>query len=164
MKLIRAVFIICLLSINLHASTKIPRQKIELKGLIKSEKKKILNVSDIEKLKYQFDFDLNDPYNNNTKTHFFAISMTQFFEDFAKNDATKVKVSAIDGYQVEISKDTIIKKSLYIAYKNEKGYLGVDNMGPVRIIEKIAGIIPENYLNTYGINWVWQVKTLEFKK
>jgi hypothetical protein len=164
MKFIITSFLLCVISIDLHSLEKIPRQKIELKGLIKTGKQKILSVSDIEKLKYQFDFDLNDPYSNNTKSHFHTISMTQFFEDFAAKDSTKVKVSAIDGYQVEITKDTIIKKSLYIAYKNDKGYLGVDNMGPVRIIEKMTGVVPENYLNTYGVNWVWQIKTLEFKK
>jgi hypothetical protein len=50
-----------------------------------------------------------------------------------------------------------------LAYKDQNGYLTLDRMGPVRIIENRKGKIAKDLLTKIGVNWVWQVKSIEFK-
>lgn len=163
MKFLTVVLFSILSTLSL-ASNKVPRQKIIFSGLTKTSNSIEVSVADLEKLKNQVTFSIYDPYNKDIKTQFKNISFETIINEYADKSATSMLVKAIDGYSVLIKVEDAKKIPLYVAFKDENGYLSVDRMGPVRIIEKHDSKINKELLAKIGVNWVWQVKTIEFKK
>jgi hypothetical protein len=147
---------------NLFAS-QYPRQKVTIKGLTKSKNPTALDVQTIEKLKAPLEIEIFDPYNKNIKTTFTGYYLKDLIELYAQTDYKIINIVAIDGYKVDLPKDEMIKTNLFLAYKDNKGYLSVDRMGPVRIIAPVKGIINKDELLKLGVYWVWQVKSFEIK-
>ena len=148
-----------------HADdSKPPRQKIELLGLTLSGKNEKISVENLEKEFKTVESYVYDPYNKNKKTKFTGIYFTDFVKKYGKPESTKVLVKAIDGYSVETPLKLMETEKIIIAFKDESGYLSVKRMGPIRVIYPINTLISKENLLRIGLHWVWQVKSIEFKK
>jgi hypothetical protein len=55
-------------------------------------------------------------------------------------------------------------EKMILAIKDQQGYLGVNRMGPTRVIYPIEKMIDKDLLLKIGLHWVWQIKSLEFRK
>ncbi|AUN98963.1 hypothetical protein C0V70_12800 [Bacteriovorax stolpii] len=152
------------LTTSLFAKDGVPRQKINLLGELLPSAPKAISVKDMEAFKKPESVTIFDPYNKNIKTVFYGFYLHELVKAYAKPDFKTLKVVAIDGYKVDIPKADITSANLFMSYKDDKGYLTVDRMGPGRIIAPVDGIINKDLLLKIGIYWVWQVKSLEFSK
>lgn len=144
--------------------SKPPRQKIEISGLTLSGKLEKISVDTLEKEVPSIKTVIFDPYNKNLKTTFTGVYFSDFVKKYAKPETTKVFVKAIDGYSVETPVELMKSEKIIMVYKDEEGYLSVKRMGPVRIIYPMKEPLTKEQLLKIGLHWVWQVKSLEFKK
>lgn len=158
-------FVLCslFLSLPLSAKDSYPRQRITVIGGTLSSPK-IFSIKEFESAKKTTEITIHDPYNKDIVTTFTGFYLKDFLQDYAPKTYKAVKVSAIDGYKIDIPKADIEKSNLFISYKDKTGYLTVDRMGPARIIAPFKGVISRDLLLQLGVYWVWQVKTLEFIK
>ena len=161
MKILIIVFAL-LSSASLFAQNAIPRQKITLLGKVVGNKTVSLSINDLEEFKKSESLTIHDPYNKNIKTTFFGFYLQELIAKYAQPSVTKIKIKAIDGYQVEVPRAEVTSTQLFFAFKDDQGYLSVDRMGPVRIIAPFEGIIDKELLLKLGVNWVWKIKSLEF--
>ena len=161
MKVLLTALLSFLLSSSIFATT-IPRQKVTLLGKINVKSPQSFSVVDLEKFTKVQKITIHDPYNKNIKTTFEGFYLEELVKKFAQAGTTKIKVKAIDGYQIEISNTDVSKAKLFLIYKDENGYLSVERMGPARIMAPFEGIISKDLLLTLGVNWVWKVKSIEF--
>jgi hypothetical protein len=164
MKLFFTILYVCLFSVTAFAKSSYPRQKVILSGYLLPSAPKIISVQDMEDFKKPISITILDPYNKNSKTQFFGFYLTDFVKAYGSADFKILRVGAIDGYKVDIPKDEIIKGNLFYSYKDDRGYLTVDRMGPARIIAPVKGIVNKDLLLKIGVYWVWQIKTIEFVK
>lgn len=164
MKKLSLSLLLLLLSSSLFARSSMPRQKIELFGNALKGAAKSMSVKDLENFKKAESISIYDPYNKNIKTSFYGFSLNELVQANATADLKTLKVTAIDGYKVDIPKADISSAKLFLSYKDDQGYLTVDRMGPGRIIAPVDGVINKDLLLKIGIYWVWQVKSLEFAK
>lgn len=141
-----------------------PRQKISLAGELLSTAPKTISVKELESFKKPISIKIFDPYNLNIETEFYGFYLTDFVKAYGKETFKILRVTAIDGYSVDIPKADIAAGNLFMSYKNKAGYLTVDHMGPARIIAPVKGIINKDLLLKIGVYWVWQVKSIEFVK
>lgn len=162
--LILAVTIGLTLISTAHSRSAYPRQKVILSGHVLPSAPKEVSIKDLEDLKKPISITINDPYDKNTKTEFFGFYLTELVKAYGKPDFKTLRVGAIDGYKVDIPKEEITKSNLFYSYKDNKGYLTVDRMGPGRIVAPVEGIVNKDLLLKIGVYWVWQVKTIEFVK
>ena len=153
-------------SLKSHAidALTVPRQKLELVGLLKPTSPKAISMDQFEKIFKLEIITINDPYNKDLQTSFVGFYFKALIEMYALSEAKIIKINAIDGYQVSIKIADIIKEKMLLVFKDQIGYLKVDRMGPVRIIYPIKGKISKDELFKIGVNWVWQIKSLEFSK
>lgn len=159
------LFYSLIFSTLLFAETvKIPRQKITISGLTKASKEYVLTGLDFEKFKKQSVIELYDPYDGDKLNLFNSVPFYDFLIEYSSPEAKIASVMAYDGYKVNINLEDAKKIGLYFAYKDKKGFLGLDQMGPIRIIENRKGKIDKTILTHIGVNWVWQVKNIELKK
>ena len=158
-------FITALLSLIITTSlfaSPIPRQKVTLLGKMNGKSPLSFTVVELEKFTKVQKITIHDPYNKNIKTTFDGFYLEELVKKFAQTGTTKIKVKAIDGYQIDISNTDVSKAKLFLSYKDETGYLSVERMGPARIIAPFEGILSKDLLLTLGVNWVWKVKSIEF--
>lgn len=141
-----------------------PRQKIEITGLTLSGKSEKIAVDVLEKEIPNITTTILDPYNNNLKTTFSGIYFSDLVKKYAKQDATKVFVKAIDGYSVETPIELMKTEKMIFALKDQNGYLSIKRMGPARIIYPVKEELTKEQLLRIGLHWVWQIKSLEFRK
>lgn len=141
-----------------------PRQKIELLGLTLSGKTEKVSIEHFEKNHTLISATINDPYNNNLKTSFQGVYFSELVKKYAKPETTRVFVKAIDGYSVETPVDLMKTEQMLFVFKDQNGYLNVSKMGPARIIYPIKETVSKEQLLKIGLHWVWQIKSLEFKK
>lgn len=164
MKKLNLILLTFLLSFSVFAKDGPPRQKISLLGELLPTAPKAVSVKDMEAFKKAETVTIYDPYNKNLKTVFYGFYLKEMVKAYAKPDFKTLKVVAIDGYKVDIPKADITSGNLFMSYKDDKGYLTVDRMGPGRIIAPVDGIVNKDLLLKIGVYWVWQVKSLEFVK
>lgn len=165
MKKLMLILLISLsVATSLFAKDGVPRQKITLTGELLPSAPKSISIKDMESLRKPETITIYDPYNKNIKTVFYGIYLSELVATYAKADFKTLKVMAIDGYKVDIPKADIKNANLFMSYKDDKGYLTVDRMGPGRIVAPVEGIINKDLLLKIGVYWVWQVKSLEFSK
>lgn len=141
-----------------------PRQKIEISGLTLSGKAEKIAVDVLEKEIPNVSATILDPYNNNMKTTFTGLSFYDLAKKYAKPEATKVFVKAIDGYSVETPIELMKTEKMIFAIKDQNGYLSIKRMGPARIVYPIKEELTKEHLLRIGLHWVWQIKSLEFRK
>ncbi len=139
-----------------------PRQKITLFGKVVGNKSIALSIKDLEDFKKSESITIHDPYNKNIKTTFFGFYLKDLIAKYAQPSATKIKIKAIDGYQVEVPRADVTSAQLFFSFKDNQGYLTIDRMGPVRIVAPFEGIIDKDLLLKVGVNWVWKIKSFEF--
>lgn len=163
MKII-ALLSLLICSFTLSANTKIPRQKIHLTGAVVPGTPKALGMEQLEKFFPKRELKLYDPYNKDLLTTFYGFPFVDLFNKYADKKVTKVSVKAIDGYKVFIPKENISSEKLFLSYQDQNGYLTVDRMGPGRFIGPYEGVVPKDVLLKMGVNWVWQIKEIEFIK
>lgn len=158
-------YIICtlLLSFSVVAKDSYPRQRITVIGGALSSPK-VFSIKELEAAKKNLEITIHDPYNKDTLTTFTGFYLKDFLQDYAPKNYKAVRVSAIDGYKIDIPSLDINKSNLFISFKDKSGYLTVDRMGPARIIAPFKGVINRDLLLQLGVYWVWQVKTIEFIK
>lgn len=162
MKLLICFFLFTQIFSLTFATTKIPRQLISLSGLIQKSAPKSFSVNELSKISLQKEMDIFDPYNKDIKTHFYTVPLSFFIKNFPLPTATHIRMTAIDGYKVDIKLLDLQKLGLFIAYKDNQGFLTVDRMGPARIIENIPNKIDKDTIAKIGVNWIWQIKNFEF--
>jgi len=148
---------------SVWAKVSYPRQKISITGGTHSSPV-ALTIKDLEAYKKQDQITIHDPYNKDILTTFYGFYMKDFLNLYAPPAYKSVRVTAIDGYKVDIPKQDIDKSNLFMSYKDKAGFLTVDRMGPARIIAPFKGVINRDLLLQLGVYWVWQVKTIEFIK
>ncbi len=163
MKLICCSLVLFFGLISNSMASSYPRQKVTLKGHLKKNSPVTLDVQAIEKFKTPEKLEIFDPYNKNIKTTFWGIYLKDLIDFYSQADYKTIKIVAIDGYKVDLPKDEMLKTNLFLAFKDDRGYLGVDRMGPVRIVAPVKGIINKDELLKIGVYWVWQVKSFEMK-
>lgn len=141
-----------------------PRQKIEILGMTQSGKPLKLSVAEIEKNLNKVKTTIFDPYNKNEKTSFEGVYFYDLVKKYAKPEVKIVYVKAIDGYSVETPIEVMKNEKMILAIKDQAGYLNVNRMGPMRVIYPIETMINKDLLLKIGLHWVWQIKSLEFRK
>lgn len=151
-----------LCGLTTETNAKVPRQKIQLQGLVKSGTPKSLTISELEKIFPVESIVILDPYNNDLHTKFYGFSFIKLIEKYAGPKAKTVTLKAIDGYQALIPLHSIAKENLFLTYRDQNNYLSVDRMGPTRLIAPIKGKISKDALMKIGVNWVWQLNAIEF--
>lgn len=139
-----------------------PRQKIYLAGALLNNKiKSNYSIPELETFLPLATITIKDPYNFNKSTSFTGYYLADFLNKIAKVAYAKIKVSSYDGYVIEIDKKIINQLKLFIAIKNQEGYIGIERMGPARIIAPIVGALTDEDQVKDGVYWVWQLKTIE---
>lgn len=151
-----------LISLGMAKTPDFPRQKIHLAGQTQATRTVSLGVSDLEKEFPSRVLKIHDPYNKNQLTVFYGLPLTELLNKYAAPATNKILVKAYDGYQVTIDRSEVSRTSLFLSYKDQDGYLSIKRMGPARIIAPFEGIINKDLLLKIGVNWVWQVKSIEF--
>ncbi|MBC7713983.1 MAG: hypothetical protein H7177_11635 [Rhizobacter sp.] len=141
-----------------------PRQKIDLSGELLPNSPKSISFKDLKELQKPVTLKIFDPYNKNLETAFEGFYLIDLVKKYGKPDFKILRVGAIDGYKVDIPKNEIDSQKLFASYKDEKGFLTVDRMGPLRILAPVKGVVNKDLLLKIGVYWVWQVKTIEFVK
>lgn len=162
-KIIFAFFVLTL-SFRIFSASTPPRQKIEISGLTISGSPLKISVNDLEKNLNLVKTTIYDPYNKNEKTTFEGFYFYDLVKKYAKPEVKKVYVKAIDGYSIETPIETMKAEKMILAIKDQQGYLGVNRMGPTRVIYPIEKMIDKDLLLKIGLHWVWQIKSLEFRK
>lgn len=162
-KIIFAFFVLTL-SFRIFSASTPPRQKIEISGLTISGSPLKISVNDLEKNLNLVKTTIYDPYNKNAKTTFEGFYFYDLVKKYAKPEVKNVYVKAIDGYSVETPIETMKAEKMILAIKDQQGYLGVNRMGPTRVIYPIEKMIDKDLLLKIGLHWVWQIKSLEFRK
>lgn len=150
------------LSFSVMAKDGVPRQKVLMTGELLPSAPKTMSVKDFEAFKKAEVVSIHDPYNKNIKTPFYGFYLKDLSKAYAKPGFKTLKIVAIDGYKVDVPASEITNSKLFLSYKDDKGYLTVDRMGPARIIAPVDGIINKDELLKIGVYWVWQVKSFEF--
>lgn len=152
---------ICL---SIYSKETPPRQKIDVTGLTLGGKNLKISVDVLEKNLPLVKTTIFDPYNKNEKTTFEGFYFYDFVKKYAKPEVKTVYVKAIDGYSIETPIETMKAEKMILAIKDQQGYLGVNRMGPTRVIYPIEKMIDKDLLLKIGLHWVWQIKSLEFRK
>lgn len=156
----KKIFII-LFSLFSLASNDVPKQFISISGKVLNGVKTKFKVDYLDSFK-NTNATVFDPYQKGLKCSFQGIMLEDFFKQFSK-DSTKIKVVAINGYEVIIERSSPRVSSLMLAYKQDSKYIDVKMMGPLRIVRIGLGVISEEELILEGIDWVWMVKELVFE-
>lgn len=162
-KIIFAFFVLTL-SFQIFSASTPPRQKIEISGHTVSGSAFKISVNELEKNLKLVKTTIYDPYNKNEQTTFEGFYFYDLVKKYAKPDVKIVYVKAIDGYSVETPIETMKSEKMILAIKDQQGYLGVNRMGPVRVIYPIENMINKDLLLKIGLHWVWQIKSMEFRK
>lgn len=142
-----------------------PRQKILVGGYVKEGLDKKYSVTELESLGPAKIVFYLDPFDQNKKHQYTGIYLKDFAKYFAGTDYTVLEIRAIDGFKVDMPRHYIDQYEFFITWKNDEGYLTVDTMGPVRIIEDVgATAYKVQYKLQTSPFLVWQVTELIFKK
>jgi hypothetical protein len=155
------IFLIIASLQGLCFANKVPRQKIYIKGEVKSEK--VYKVNDLEKLP-TIKQKIIDPYSKNATIIFTGILLSELFKIHANTTAKKMQIIAVNDYKVTIPIELAKKEKLLLAFKGDNKYLTVSNRGPARIVVPNKGKLTSGALAKEGVNWVWFVKTINFIK
>ena len=91
-----------------------------------------MDVQALEKFQTPQKIEIFDPYNKNVKTIFHGFYLKDLIEHHSQPDYKTIRIVAIDGYKVDLPREEMIKTNLFLAYKDDKGYLSVDRMGRCR--------------------------------
>ena len=161
---ITIVFLAILVPTAFSKEAVYPRQKITLAGELLPSAPVSISVKDMEAFKKPEIVKIFDPYNKNIETNFFGFFLSDLIKAYAKPDCKILRIAAIDGYKVDIPKGELPAANLFVSYKDDKGYLTVDRMGPARIIAPVKNIVQKDVLLKIGVYWVWQIKSFEFIK
>lgn len=143
------------------ASNDVPKQFISISGKVLEGMPTKFQVDHLLSFK-NTTATVFDPYQKGLKCSFQGIMLEDFFKQFSK-DSTRLKVVAINGYEVIIERSSPRASSLMLAYKQDSEYIDVKKMGPLRIVRVGLGVITEEELILEGIDWVWMVKELVFE-
>lgn len=143
------------------ALDKVPRETISVSGKVDLKIPSTFNVDFLESLKVTSAL-VFDPYQKNQKFKFEGVLLEDLFKYFSPK-AAQVKVTAINGYQVLIKRDSPRAPTLMFAFKSDGNYISVKKMGPLRIIRTDVGKITDQELILEGIDWVWMVKEIIFE-
>jgi hypothetical protein len=160
-----ALLVLVIINFNvLYSMTPDNSQKIKLLGLLANKNTISVSIGSIEKKIAMEKISIYDPYNKEIKTEFTGFYFENFIKLYSAKEASSVKIKAIDGYQVKISFKDIKKENMFLAIKDKDGYLGIDRMGPTRVIYPLKNKIPQDVILKIGTNWIWQANSFEFVK
>lgn len=157
------IFILLLtssISTEILAQEKAPRQKITIQFENKKQKSKELRVDEILKSLPNKTLTIFDIYNNNIETTFTGVDLSEFIKKYGTPNYKVVRINSIDGYMANVDRKTIEDLKLFMAIKDTRGFLTVDNMGPARLISELKGKMNQDQQIKIGFYWVWQLKTI----
>ncbi|WP_412469700.1 MULTISPECIES: hypothetical protein [unclassified Halobacteriovorax] len=145
---------------GISAFAQIPRQKIKIMNQRLHKELKVAKVDYFTNIPSE-EFYFVDPYQKNKKNKALAFSLENLFKHFAP-DAKSVKLTAINLYQVIIQRNTERAKTTYVMYKQDGNWMENSDLGPLRVIRKGLGIIPNDKITKEGIDWIWMINEISF--
>lgn len=148
---------------SFEAIAKKPIGKIIIDGHILKDAPTTIRVKELERLG-AFNFEIIDPFTANKKIKFKGVLLSKVFSTYGKKGFKSVDVFAINNYLVNIVKEEAKSEQMVLAFKQDNKPIRIDKMGPFRIVKLGKGLISSERLSFEGINWVWQVRKLVFKK
>ncbi|MDD0853740.1 hypothetical protein HBN50_11570 [Halobacteriovorax sp. GB3] len=162
MKKIIILFSLAFWCVNSFSSSKLPRQKIYMKGLVKSSVKSNFKVDYLKTFTHQ-KINVFDPYQEDKLVTFSAFSLCNVFDQFSIKKAKKLVIVAINDYTREFERSSCEKSNIFIAFEESGHFFSADKMGPVRIVKPSNKAISAAELAKEGVDWVWMVRDFIFK-
>lgn len=103
---------------------------------------------------------VNNPWDKKT-AWYQGVWLESLVDRFAKPNTTQVSLTAIDDYQVTISKAQWQKFRILVVTQENDQYLSVANKGPLRIVFPDYATGNKDYeLNLHL--WAWMINRIEF--
>lgn len=155
------ILLLCLLIISSSfSSSHLGEKRIKLLGEKKDNISKRIKIKDLEKISY-VDFVIKDPYLKKD-TKYGGVLLNTFVKQYAKETVNSVIITAIDDYQIILTKQDWENDTILLATKFNDKYAGFKERGPLRVIYPNYDPSLEKY-NKNLVNWIWMIKSIEFK-
>ena len=144
-----------ILALSLLLSPWISAQAQSLE-LISSGGTEVISIDDL-RAEAQDTADIYGPYRKSNLT-VRGYPFAAFLKVHFGSVPDKIKITAVDGYQIELS-DIDDRDWFLVTHENGK-VIDLRNHGPLRLVETDLGDRDPNILALYD-DWIWMIKTIE---
>ena len=158
--MLKKLLVFLLLTTALFAAKDLSLKKVKFFGELKEQSSLRVSIKDIEKLGYH-DFVMEDPHLLKG-AKFGGVFLKDFAAYYGKASLSSIVFTAIDGYEITISKEEWQNDIILLATKYNDEYTSFKTKGPLRIVYPKYNSNSKKYSKNL-INWIWMIKTIEFK-
>ncbi len=156
----KLLFILFLCLNTLFATGDLSLKKVKFFGELKEKSSLRVSIKDIEKLGYH-NFVMEDPHLLKG-AKFGGVFLKDFAAYYGKSSLSSLVFTAIDGYEITISKEEWENDIILLSTKYNDKYTSYKTKGPLRIVYPKYNSNSKKYSKNL-INWIWMIKTIEFK-
>jgi hypothetical protein len=135
-------------------------RRIILSGLTSSGNIQQISVKEVESLGI-VEVEVDSPFLEH-KTHFSGVWLDQFVSHFGTPEVTNAVLTAIDKYEVSISRADWSTYRILLVTREQGKYLGYQQKGPMRVV------FPDHYSNKKNSQanlpkWIWMITEIKLK-
>lgn len=133
---------------------------IRFSGNLDSQAKNRMTVREIESVG-TVSFDVFNPYEKKSQ-RYTGIWLDRLVESIAAPGTRVVRMTAIDEYQSEFTREEWQTQRILLATRVDGDYIGFDRKGPMRIVYVGFDEHEPHYKDTLS-KWMWMITRIEFE-
>lgn len=137
-------------------------KKVELCGALDEKSPKYITPCFMDKNIKSSKFMVYNPWEKREDLYE-GILLDDFVKMFGSSDVSKLKLIALDFYEIIFDKELYQNERILLAYKVNGKYISIRERGPMRIVFVDYDASKKKYeLNL--VKWLWMIKKVEFIK
>lgn len=134
--------------------------KIKIRGSVVAGTPSTVTVEELEKLPLTV-LSTFDPFGKK-QLNFKGVLLEDLATSYGTRNVTKIRLSAIDGYQVVFSPEEWQTKKLLLATRIEDKKIDRRQSGPARVVLPFDEGNASEAERLYTTKWIWMVNKIEF--
>lgn len=136
-------------------------KKIRLLGKVKEGIDKRVSVKELESTFETKEFSVYNPYDKQSDLYS-GVFIDKLVEKFAQDGVSEVKFTAIDNYEITLSKADWLKNPILLSTRMNGKFMEVREKGPLRIVYPELHPEDKDYKKLLP-TWMWMITKIEFK-
>ena len=135
-------------------------KKVRLLGEVKEGTAHQVTIKEIEKLGMLSE-KIYNPYEKRSDVYG-GVDFRRFVEKYAKKNVKEVTLSAIDDYEITITKAEWTSMRIILSTKLNGDYMSLRKKGPLRTVFPDYDANKKEYQANLS-HWIWMIKKIRFK-
>lgn len=132
-------------------------KRVQIDGKILASTPKMITPRQLEKDVGIFKVHLYNPWDKKA-ADYEGVLIDQLVKRYGQKDISRLKLKAIDNYEVDLSKDLWSKERILLVTKINGKYIPVSEKGPLRIVFVDYNDKKAEHLDL----WMWMIKKITF--